>query len=462
MFKHARLLSVAALILLVNSLGPLAQDNTNFVWLEEIIGTQMSQQNVPGLAIALVQGDEVIYRGGFGVRSTETQEAVTPDTLFHIGSTTKPLTAIGVLQLVDAGVLDLDEPVVTYLPEFAVDDAITLRHLLSHTAGLNDEANSRGSLAPEALQQAVLAFGPAAQFAPVGEVRAYSNVGFNIAGAVTEAAVDTPYADYMAQVFNQLKMKRTTFDPTLAMTYPLAVGYQPGLLGNTIVRPMSANTAEAPSGILYSTVDDLARLVEFFLNEGVVDGTAIISPELFAAMTTPSAVRVGTAFAYGLGVFVDTYRETVTWGHDGKIDGYTAVLRTWPAYDLGVVLLASSIAFDGSAVEDAIAETLLGLPAPEAPAAVEAPDDLTPYLGTYVISNPQGEPVFEVTISLNEAGLKAQITGQPPLELRASAPDTFEAYFAGNPVGAQVLFLRDDAGNVRYISAGLRVGIRQS
>ncbi len=293
-------------------------------------------------------------------------------------------------------------------------------------------------------------------------MRSYSNVGFNIAGAVIEAAAGAYYADYMGQIFRQMKMNRTTFDPTVAMTYPLAVGYQPGLLGNTIVRPMSANTAEAPSGILYSTVNDLARLVEFFLNEGVVDGTAIVSPELFAAMTAPSDVRTASEFGYGLGVFINEDRGTATWGHDGKIDGYTAVLRTWPAYDLGVVMLANNIAFDGRPIEDAIAQTLLGLPAPEAPAAAQAPDDLAPYLGTYVISNPQGEAVFEVTISQNEAGLSAQITGQPGLELRPSSkPDAFDAYFAGSPVGAQVVFLRDDAGNVRYISAGLRVGVRQ-
>lgn len=447
----------------MSSMGTLGQAEPDFLWLEEVITAQLDEQNTAGLAIAVVQGQDVIYAGGFGVRNTETQEAVTTDTLFQIGSTTKPLTAIGVLQLVEAGILDLDAPIVQYLPEFAVDDAITLRHLLSHSAGLNDEANPRGSLAPEALSQAILSFASAAQFAPVGELQSYSNVGFNIAGAILESAADSYYAEYMDTVFRQLKMERTTFDPTVAMTYPLAVGYQPGLFGSTAVRPLSANTAEAPSGILYSTVDDLAQLVEFFLNDGMVDSMAIVSPEMFVTMTTPAATRLGSEVPYGLGVFIGNDQGTMTWGHDGKIDGYTAVLRTWPAHDLGVVMLANNIAFDGRTIEEVIAATLLTLPATQpSPKEAVTSEDLTPYLGTYVIANPQGEPAFTVQVNMNDGLLSAQITGQPTLELRPAAPDTFDAYFAGSPVGAQVVFLRDVTGNVRYISAGFRAGIRQS
>lgn len=456
-------------ILLITLLGILsggfstfAQADTDFLWLEEVIDAQMSEQRVAGLAIALVQGDEVIYQRGFGVRNTETEDPITTDTLFQIGSTTKPLTTIAILQQVEAGTLDLDTPIINYLPAFAVDDNITLRHLLSHSAGLNDEANPYGSLSPDALQQAVLAFGKEAQFAPVGTLQSYSNAGFNVAGAVLESVVDGYYADHMKTVFSQFKMTRTTFDPTLAMTYPLAVGYQPGLFGNNAVRPMSANMAEAPSGIAYSTVEDLAYLVEFFLNEGVVDGTPIISPQLFATMTTPAEVRLGTEIPYGLGVIIDEHFGVPTWGHDGKIDGYTAVLRTWHTQDLGVVILANNIAFSGAPIERAIAENLLGLSAtPDTPAEFTAPADLSPYVGTYSINNPQGGAMFEAEISVNGEYLRAQITGQPTLELRPVAPDTFEAYLFGSSVGARVMFLRDDSGAVRYISAAFRAGAKQ-
>jgi CubicO group peptidase (beta-lactamase class C family) len=96
------------------------------------------------LGVAIVQNDKVIFRQGFGVRNTETKDPVTPTTLFRIGSTTKPLTAIGVMQLVEAGKVKLDEPVVTYVPEFKVNSKIPVRQIISHSSGLADAADPYG------------------------------------------------------------------------------------------------------------------------------------------------------------------------------------------------------------------------------------------------------------------------------------------------------------------------------
>ncbi|HEU5376900.1 MAG TPA: serine hydrolase domain-containing protein, partial [Ktedonobacteraceae bacterium] len=114
----------------------------NFAELEERIEQQMKDAHVPGLALAIVLGTEIIYAKGFGVTSIEDNGvAVTPKTLFRIGSVTKPLTGTAIMCLVEAGLLDLDQPVRTYIPWFSLSEAeaserVTLRMLMSHTSGL--------------------------------------------------------------------------------------------------------------------------------------------------------------------------------------------------------------------------------------------------------------------------------------------------------------------------------------
>jgi CubicO group peptidase (beta-lactamase class C family) len=449
-----RKLVVISLVLLLLTFPALAQDE--FAELREVIETQLEVQNAPGLAVAVVFEDEIVFSEGFGVRSTETEEAVTPDTLFRIGSTTKPLTAIGLLRLIELGEVDLDESVSAYVPEFPLGDDITVRHLLSHTAGLRDDARGFGSLAADALETWVASLTPEnALFADPGLVMSYSNPGFNIAGRVIEAVSGQPYADYMAdEVFAPLGMDRSTLYSNIAITYPVAVGYTPGMFGLTTQRPNPDNAEEYPSGFVFSTAEDLAQLARFILNDGVVDDETVLAPELAAEMGTAQVEVEALNTAYGLGLFLQEYRSTARVGHGGAIFGYSSFFDTLPEYDLGVIVLANVAGFDAEPIFEAAVDALVELPAPEEP-ELHAPEALEDYTGSYEQRTVAGELLITIDISLDEDALTATVEGQPTLALRPTSPDAFDVYFGDMRVGS-IAFVRGARGEIAFGHFGYR------
>src|SRR5712692_8016425 len=197
----------------------------NVYKLEQQIEMQMEAGHVPGLAIAIVQDQEVIYARGFGITSVEDGGLpVTPQTLFRIGSVTKPLLGTAVMRLVEAGRLELDQPIKEYINwlKFNQEDAeeyITLRMLLSHTSGLpSDSRDDAGD--PDGLERYVLEQIPRYSFvAPPGRLYSYSNCGFNLIGYIAQTVSGRRFPDLMQElVFDPLEMNRTTFDPRLVLT----------------------------------------------------------------------------------------------------------------------------------------------------------------------------------------------------------------------------------------------------
>jgi CubicO group peptidase (beta-lactamase class C family) len=220
------------------------------------------------------------------VTSVEEGGPVTPDTLFRIGSLTKPLTAALILKLVERGDLELDRPIVEYLPWFGLSApgaarAITLRHLLTHTAGLPTDGMDLGPDAPPTLVRYVREI--VARYPLVarpGVVCSYSNAGYNVAGCVAEVVADWPYPRLIADlIFAPLGMERTTFDPAVAMTYPLALPHELDAAGAPRVRHrLAINAAHAPCGEAFSTVRDLASFCLLHLRDGRYDGRQLLSP----------------------------------------------------------------------------------------------------------------------------------------------------------------------------------------
>lgn len=453
-----RFMVVCLMAVILTGAAVAQTDSPDLDAIGQAVQAQMDAQNIPGLAIAVVYQGEVIYAEGFGVRSIEDDAPVTPDTLFRIGSTTKPLTALAVLRLVEEGTLDLDTPITAYLPDFQASDAITLRHLLSHTAGLNDQADSIVALDPDGLRDSVATFTADGLFTTPGTARSYANPGFDLAGAVVEAVSGTPFADHMAEeVFTPLDMNRTTFHSTVAMTYPLTAGHQPALFGLSVVRPNPDNISQYPSGFAFSSVNDLTHLINFLL-----DGNErVLAEALRGEMLTNSAVRLTSTFDYGLGVTIDQYRGTTRVGHGGRIDGYGAFLETLPEYDFGVAILSNNIAVDETPMFDAVVEAVLDLPTPEPTPAEDIAYTPADYVGTYIPRTQAGDPLISIVVSEQDGALVAQADGQPLLTLRPTAPDTFEVFIGEISAGLSVAFVREEDGQVSYISVGNRLGARQ-
>ena len=183
----------------------------------------MAEQDVPGLAVALVDGDRVLWTEGFGYRDRRGRHPVTADTMFSVQSMSKLFTATAVMQAVEAGRLDLDEPITTYLPDFTVHSAfethperkITLRMLLSHTAGFTHEApvGNNNELEPGDFDAHVRSISDTWLRFPVGTGYAYSNLGIDLAGYILEQVEGKPFAEVMRDsLLAPLGMDHSTFD----------------------------------------------------------------------------------------------------------------------------------------------------------------------------------------------------------------------------------------------------------
>ncbi|MBD2078495.1 serine hydrolase [Leptolyngbya sp. FACHB-17] len=421
------------------------------------IEAQMKAQDVPGLAVAIVQNGKVTFQRGFGVRNTETKDPVTPTTLFRIGSTTKPLTVIGVMQLVEAGKVKLDEPVANYVPEFKVNSKITVRHILSHSSGLADGGNPYGRIDAAALKDYVTSLTSKSAFAPPGTVLSYSNPAFSVAGRLIERVSGMNYATYMDKnVFPALGMSRTTLLPNIALTYPLAVGYQPGNAGLETVRPNPDNVVEYPAGFVFSSVEDLSRLALFLLQDGKLNGKTILSTSSMQAMKTPVLDLASLNVSYGLGLIVEPKNNNITnIGHDGSINGYSAALQTIPSKKFGVVILANKIGFNSTPILEAATQSLLQTPKPNPTLPIKLKEAaLKAYTGNYAVPGITGR-LGNLSVVVEQGKLKSKFAGQPDLELRSLRPDTFQV-FLGNTQLGDATFLRDKTGKITFLNYGLR------
>jgi CubicO group peptidase (beta-lactamase class C family) len=270
----------------------------NIFDLEALITSAMESAKVPGAALAIVHENKLIYARGFGVTSIEEGGIpVTPGTIFRIGSTTKPLTTTAIMQLVASDQLELDTPIDEVLPDLQLSvpgatKEITLRKLMSHTAALPTAAEHYGSRDGSGLHQSIYSEVVSLPLiAPVGKIWSYSNPGLNLAGYIAERVTGKPYTQLIQElVFDPLEMKRTTFDTTIAMTYPLAQSHNLTAEGQLEVDHHYAdNTAHYPAGFAMSTVLDLANFAIMHMSGGSFNGRQILAPELSRRCTGRSS-----------------------------------------------------------------------------------------------------------------------------------------------------------------------------
>ncbi|HSA56277.1 MAG TPA: serine hydrolase domain-containing protein, partial [Gemmatimonadaceae bacterium] len=242
----------------------------------------------PGAAIAVVVGDRIVYDRGFGTTSVERDDPVTPETLFRVGSVTKMFTGLTAVSLARAGVVDLRAPLGTYVAGLhEVLRGLTLHDLLSHMAGVTSEGADTGPHDDRALGERVRQWGAEHVFAPAGDVYSYTGPGYWLAGHALEQAGKGWYADLVARhVLEPLGMRRSTFRPTMAMTWPMALDHRVQGERVTVLRPAPDDASTWPSGSLYSSARELARFAIAFMNGGMLDGRQVLDPEAITVMTT--------------------------------------------------------------------------------------------------------------------------------------------------------------------------------
>jgi CubicO group peptidase (beta-lactamase class C family) len=454
--------------------------------LDRYIAGAVEDWNLPGLAIAIVAGDSVVFARGFGLQNVEEGPPVNAGTRFAIGSTTKAMVAVALGILVDEGLVEWDAPVITYLPWFRVADPyitreLTVRDLLTHRGGfpnIDQIWTNPGFTGDEIIRRI-------AELEAVYSLRSsfiYQNVMYAVAGAVIEAAAGMPWDAFVHErIFVPLGMTATEAtlgalegQPNVASPH-LVTGGAIQLTTNLPVDPVG------PAGSVWSSVDDMARWMRFNLNGGELDGVRIIdeatlreilSPQVMApASMYPTMTLVQPRFfTYGLAWFIHDYGNEDVIMHTGSIRGMNALAGMLPDRGVGVFILANAGGaelrhalmyrvfdlFTGAPERDWSAE-LRQLYAARSPASEattraaeggEAPGlPLARYAGTY------RAPVFgEVTVTLRDNGLYLVSEFDRAGPLQHDRHDTFRVVWDGDVGGAApVVFLPDGMGGVRGI-----------
>ncbi len=351
---------------------------------------------VPGAALGIAVGEETLELA-HGVVNVDTAVDVTADTLFQIGSITKVWTASVVLALADAGKLDLDEPVVTYLPELTLADPdlsaqVTMRHLLTHTSGIDGDFFEDTGRGDECLERYVAALATLPPNHPLGATWSYCNAGFVIAGRVIEKLTGQGWDAAMKDLlYTPLGLGHTVTLPEEALLYRAAVGH----VHEGDEEPRRAPVwvlprALGPAGVIASTVDDVLAFARMHLRGGIsADGTRVLAEATVRAMQQEE-VRLpdpySIADSWGLGWFRLDWNGTRLIGHDGNTIGQSAYLRVLPDHDVAVTVLTNgghTRDLYETLVREVIREvTGVEMSEPLAPAP-DAVGDIAAHVGTY-------------------------------------------------------------------------------
>lgn len=303
----------------------------------------LREEGMAGAVWALMDSDGVVRTGAAGLANTATGERMQPDSRVHVGSIAKTFIATGALMLASDGRVDLDAPVSRYLPELAFDnpwpgEPVLVRHLLDHTAGLDDmrlwQAFSTQSTADTPLSAvfdrdaSVLAIRsrPGRQFS-------YSNIGYTVAAMVIESVTGERYEDWLGrELLAPLQMRDSTF----AFTTQQGPDRDPRLAWGHLDRELPAAalaTYLRPAGQFTTTAKDLALFAQFLMGDGRVDGRTLVRSELLRAMGNPGstdAARAGLPVGYALGLFRRDRHGVVGRCHGGDVVGFHGMLCLLP------------------------------------------------------------------------------------------------------------------------------------
>ena len=414
--------------------------------MEKEIEKQRIATGVPGVALVVVQGDQIIYLKGLGLRDVANKKPVTPDTLFAIGSSTKAFTAVSVLMSRDDGKLSLDDSPKKVLPYFKLQDPeadknMTIRDLMCHDSGLprTDIAWVGGFLTRE---EGIRLLADVKPTAPFRKVFQYQNLMFSAAGEIASQVQKTSYEQLIkSRILKPLQMTHSNLSVRDLRKAPdFAIGYSPDAahLGSHSLTLRDID-AVAPAGAINSSARDMAQWLRFLLKRGVgPDGKRLLTEASFAEMVKPQMTILPKAMDYGLGWFVRKWRGTPLLEHGGNIDGFNAEVAFLPEKNLGFVLLTNVSASPlAQASLETVWSNLVDLP-PDAKPTEPAIADAGPVVvasqeeaGTYAL----GGAGVKATVAFEENKLTFSVPGQPiyPLlrlsgrryKLAAPAPDGF-------------------------------------
>lgn len=352
-----------------------APDGETLERIEDYVAEQFRSNGIIGGSYAIVRDGEVVAAAGLGVADLETEEPVTPETVYATASVTKVFTAAAILKLAEEGTIDLDAPVRTYIPWFTYKDRersenVTIRHLLLHAAGVSrfeadgsifrEEKNNRDSL-----ENAVRALGTVSMTDDPGERGAYCNSCYNVLGLVIEHATGADYEQYMKDIwFIPLGMEATSFDSAHAAHTASEYHWMFGMKRKSAPNHVVFGASQNPEGGIYSNVLDLSRFLAAMMGDGE---RPMLSAETLSR-SQQGEIDAGDDAEYTLSGFEEKrIRGTRVLYKAGDGIGSTAYALMIPELRIGIsILVGDSVPEFAAPLAEGMAAILLG----------ETPDDV--------------------------------------------------------------------------------------
>lgn len=399
--------------------------------LDAFITAEIESKQVPALAIALVDDQEIIWSKRFGWADADKHVPASAETVFRVGSVSKLFTDIGVMQLVEKGLLDLDAPVTRYLPEFQPRNSfgvpITLRQLMSHRAGLVREPPVGHYFDPTnpTLAQMVQSLNGTDLIYKPGSHTKYSNAGISVVGYVLEQTQKEPFAQYLKRaVLDPVGMESSNFEITPQLQGHLARALMWTYHGRTFEAP-TFPLAIAPAGNMYSTVGDLGKFLSVLFAGGRAPHGMLIKPETLQQMWTPQFAPEGNRDGFGIGFLLGELDGCRSFGHSGAVYGFATELKGLPKMKLGAAVIVTKDCANALATrvaDEALKQMLAikrGHALPPIQRTANVPRDVTRRLaGRYVKDNNFGE------MEDRDGRLVYRSVGGMQIEFRALADTT--------------------------------------
>ena len=378
--------------------------------LEPIIKQVMQQTSMPGFAIAVIDNQKIVYAAAFGVKNLNSKQPMSASALFHMASITKPFVATSIMQLWEQNKLDLDAPVLKYVPYFRLADErykrITVRQMLSHLSGMPDVQDyewDKPQYDDGALERYVRSISDRSLIAEPGEKMQYSNMAFEVLGDVIAKVSGLSFEEYVKRnILEPLGMKNSTLlvkqtDPEL-LTSPHV---QNPSYEVEVSKVFPYNRMHSPSSTLYSNVLEMSRWAIANMNRGELDGKRILKTTSYDVMWKPAGEKFPQI---GISWFLNKYKEQAVVTHSGGDTGFVSNLVLLPEKKIAVVMMSNYDRAPLRAITNAALDVALGL----------KPDP--------VVIKPPIDKILYKTISTSgiEAGVKQYY------ELKKNEPQSYD------------------------------------
>ena len=377
--------------------------------LERLVATAQSEQRIPSVSAAVFRDGDVLWRAALGSADAERGEEATPEHAYRIGSITKTFTAVCILQLRDAMVLDLDDPLRTHIPE--APPGPTVADALSHLSGFQREPPGEiwETMTPPTREELLGGLEDAERVLRPGEAWHYSNLAFGLLGEIVARRTEGEYEPALrTRVLEPLGLARTGFEPQP----PSATGYfvDPYSDRVTVEPDPDVEGPVAAMGWLWSTVDDLARWADFLATGH--DG--VLARETLDEMARARTMADQAAWTLGWGLGLELYRrgDRVFAGHGGAMPGFLAGVCIHRPERTGAAVLCNTSAGAGPEklaldLAEAVLDELPRVPEPWRPDG-GAPDDVAPMLGRWWSEG------NELVLSWQGGRLRLEVVDGPP------------------------------------------------